>query len=123
MTVGSFNTYRTTLDLDGKLDRSGKLLYRLNILGQAKGSQRPYEFNNRFSIAPVIKYQFDNKTSITAEYTYNYNQTSPIGSNYSFSAKGYADLPVDFTTAEPNMSPTKLNEHSAFSHLDAQFGR
>lgn len=117
MTVGSFNTYRTTLDLDGKLDRSGKLLYRLNILGQAKGSQRPYEFNNRFSIAPVIKYQFDNKTSITAEYTYNYNQTSPIGSNYSFSAKGYADLPVDFTTAEPNMSPTKLNEHSAFVTL------
>jgi iron complex outermembrane receptor protein len=117
MTVGSFNTYRSTLDLDGKLDKEGKLLYRLNLLGQSKGSQRPYEFNNRFSIAPVIKYQLSPQTSVTAEYTYQYNQMSAIGSNYSFSAKGYEKLPVNFTTAEPNMAPTTLKETSAFVTL------
>lgn len=114
MTIGSFNTYRATLDLDGKLDQAGKLLYRLNVMGQSKGSQRLYEFNNRVSVAPVIKYRFDDRTSVTAEYTYNHNQTSPLGGNDSFSAKGYGDLPVDFTTAEPNMSPNTLTEHSAF---------
>lgn len=114
MTIGSFNTYRTTLDLDGKLDQTGKLLYRLNVMGQSKGSQRPYEYNNRVAIAPVVKYNFDNNTSLTAEYTYQYTRMSPIGSNYSFSAKGFGDLPVDFTTAEPNMAPTILTEHSAF---------
>ena len=31
-TIGSFNTYRTTLDLDGKLTNDGKLLYRLNTV-------------------------------------------------------------------------------------------
>ena len=114
MTVGSFDTYRATLDLDGQLDKSGKLLYRLNVLGQSKGSHRPYEYNNRVSVAPVIKYKFDDRTSLTAEYTYQKNVMSMIGSNYSFSAKGYNDLPVDFTTAEDNMAPTTLTENSAF---------
>lgn len=114
MTVGSFDTYRATLDLDGQLDKSGKLLYRLNVLGQSKGSHRPYEYNNRVSVAPVIKYKFNDRTSLTAEYTYQKNVMSMIGSNYSFSAKGYNDLPVDFTTAEDNMTPTTLTENSAF---------
>lgn len=114
MTVGSFNTYRATLDLDGKLEKTGKLLYRLNVLGQSKGSLRENEFNNRVSVAPVIKYQLNDRTSLTAEYTYQKNVMSMIGSNYSFSAKGYADLPVDFTTAEGNMEPTTLTENSAF---------
>ena len=122
MTVGSFNTYRATLDLDGKLDKTGKLLYRLNVLGQSKGSQRENEFNNRISVAPVIKYQLNDRTSLTAEYTYQKNTMSMIGSNYSFSAKGYGDLPVSFTSAEANMPPTTLTENSAFltmvHHLD-----
>ena len=121
MTVGSFNTYRSTLDLDGRLDQSGKLLYRLNVLAQSKGSQRDFEFNKRFSIAPVIKYQLSDRTSLTAEYTYQSNTMSMIGSNYSFSAKGMADLPVDFTTAEDNMPPSKLTENSAFLTLGHNF--
>jgi len=121
MTVGSFDTYRATLDLDGKLDKSGKLLYRLNVLGQSKGSHRPYEYNNRISVAPVIKYTFNDRTSLTAEYTYQKNVMSMIGSNYSYSAKGYNDLPVDFTTAEDNMTPTTLTENSAFLTMVHRF--
>ena len=117
MTLGSFNTYRTTLDLDGKLSDDGKLLYRINLMGQMKGSHRDFEFNNRVSVAPVIKYQFNDKTSLTAEYTYQYNQMSMIGSNYSFSKKGYGDLPVNFTTAEANMSPTNINDNTFFLTL------
>jgi iron complex outermembrane receptor protein len=114
MTVGSFNTYRTTLDLNGKLDKNGKLLYRLNVLGQSKGSQRPYDYNNRISVAPVLTYKLSDNTTLTAEYTHQKNSMTMIGSNYSFSAKEYNDLPVDFTTAEDNMPPTTLTENSAF---------
>lgn len=117
MTLGSFNTYRTTLDLDGKLSEDGKLLYRINLMGQMKGTHRDFEFNNRVSVAPVIKYQFNDKTSLTAEYTYQYNQMSMIGSNYSFSKKGYGDLPVNFTSAEANMSPTNINDNTFFLTL------
>lgn len=117
MTVGSFNTYRTALDFDGKLSQDGKVLYRLNLMGQTKGSHRDYEFNNRISIAPVLKFQFTPNTSLTAEYTYQFNQMSVIGSNYAFSKKGMADLPVNFTTAEPNMDPSNINDNTLFLTL------
>lgn len=121
MTAGSFNTYRATLDLDGKLDKDGKLLYRFNVLGQSKGSHRPYEFSNRISVAPVLKYKLSDKTSLTAEYTYQKNIMSIIGANYSFSANGYEDLPVNFTSAEDNMKPSILSENSAFMTMVHNF--
>ena len=118
--LGSFETYRTTLDLDGKLSKDGKLLYRLNVMGQLKGSHRDFEFNNRYSIVPVLKYQIDNKSSLTLEYTHQFSEMSVIGSNYAFSNKGYADLPRNFTTAEPNLDPTIIHDQSVlgiFEHF------
>lgn len=114
MTIGSYDTYRATLDLDGKIDKEGKLLYRFNVMGQAKGSHRDYEFNNRMLVAPVLKYIFSEQTSLTAEYTYQNTKSSPIGGNDAFSAKGYADLPVNFSILEPNMKPSTLTENTLF---------
>lgn len=117
MTIGSFDTYRSTLDFDGKLTQNGKVLYRLNLMGQLKGSHRAYEYNNRFSIAPVVKFQFNPNTSLTAEYTYQFNQMSVIGSNYSFSNRALGDLPKNFTTAEPNMPPSNMYDNTFFVTL------
>lgn len=132
MTMGSFETYRTTLDLDGKLSKNGKLLYRLNMMGQLKGSHRKYEYNNRYSIVPVLKYLIDDKSSVTLEYTHQYSQMNVIGSNYIFSKKKFDNIPVDFTTAEPNLAPTNILDRSVigiFEHklnpnwkLTAQLG-
>ncbi|UXP32677.1 TonB-dependent receptor [Reichenbachiella agarivorans] len=118
MTMGSFDLYRATLDLDGKLSKNGKLLYRLNAAAQNKGSHRPYEYNNRFSIAPVISYQIDNKTRITAEYTYQHANMSNVGSYYVFSTEGYGTLPRDFTTLPKGMSPTNIDDQSIFINLE-----
>jgi len=112
VTLGSFDTYRASTDLDGKLSNDGKLLYRLNLMGQLKGSHRDYEYNNRYSIVPVLTYRFNDNTSLTAEYTYQFAKTSPIGSAYVFSPKSYGDLPVGFTTSEPNLEPTTIKDHS-----------
>ncbi|WP_031526037.1 TonB-dependent receptor [Dyadobacter crusticola] len=116
-TIGSFDLYRATLDLDGKLSKDGKLLYRLNIAGQNKGSFRPNEYNNRYSIAPVISYQIDEKTKLTAEYTMQYAKMSDVGSFYVFSKDGYASLPRNFTTVPPGLSPTKIKDQSIFVNL------
>lgn len=118
ITFGSFDLYRATLDLDGKLTQDGKLLYRFNVMGQAKNSHRDFDYNNRYSIAPVLKYLIDDKTAITLEYTHQFSEVNIIGSNYVFSKKGYADLPRDFTTGEPNFSPTKMNDKSLLAILD-----
>lgn len=112
ISLGSFDFYRTTVDLDGKLSKDGKLLYRFNMMGQLKGSHRPYDFNNRYSIVPVIKYLVDDKTSVTLEYTHQFSEVNVIGSNYSFSKRGYADLPRSFTTAEANLPSTKMNDRN-----------
>lgn len=118
MSMGSFDFQRATADLDGKLSKDGKLLYRLNVMGQLKGSHRQFDFNNRYTIVPVLKYLLDDKTAITLEYTQQYSEVNVIGSNYSFSKRGYADLPREFTTGEANLPKTKMNDRSVLLVFD-----
>lgn len=118
MALGSFNLMRSTIDLDGKLSKDGKWLYRFNMMGQLKNTHRDYEFNNRYSIAPVIKCNIDDKSSFTLEYNEQYSQMSTIGGNYAFSRKGYADLPVNFSTLEPNLQPVTINERTVYAMFE-----
>jgi iron complex outermembrane receptor protein len=120
ITYGSFDLMRATLDLDGKLDKPGKVLYRLNLMGQTKNSFRDYEFNDRYSIAPVISYQLDDKTLLTAEYTFQHVTMSDIGSAYVFATEGYAVYPRNFSMSNPGIDPSKVDEHSAFLNLRHQ---
>lgn len=120
-TYGSYDFYRATIDLDGKLNDSGKLLYRFNAMGQSTNSHRAYEFAKRYSIAPVVSYQLDKDTKLTAEYNFQYMQSSNIGSYYNFSAGGYATLPQDFSMLEPGMEPTKINDHTLILNLQHNF--
>lgn len=120
LTVGSFDLYRTALDLDGKLSKDGKLLYRLNLAAQNKKSHRDFEHNDRYSFAPVVSYQIDEKTKLTAGYTLQYANMSDVGSYYVFSPKGYASLPRNFTTLQPGLEPTKINDHSFTANLQHQ---
>ncbi|MEO5911034.1 MAG: TonB-dependent receptor [Pelobium sp.] len=122
-TLGSYDLYRTTLDLDGKLSKDSKLLYRFNVAGQNKGSFRANEYNNRFSIAPVISYQIDENTKLTAEYTLQHANMSDVGSFYVFSPDGYATLPRDFTSLSAGMPATVINDHSTFINLQHQISK
>ncbi len=119
-TMGSYDLYRTTLDLDGKLSENGKLLYRLNLAAQNKKSHRANEFNNRYVIAPVISYQLDENTLLTAEYNYQLAKMSDVGSYYVFSTEGFATLPVDFTALPAGMPTTTIQDHSFYVNLQHQ---
>jgi iron complex outermembrane recepter protein len=61
-----------------------------------------------------VKYQINANTSLTAEYTLQQVKMSPIGSSYIYSPNKVGDLPVDFTTLEPNMRSTTAKDHSLF---------
>ncbi len=119
-TIGSFDLYRTSLDLDGKLSKDGRLLYRLNLSAQNKKSHRANEFNDRYAFAPVISYQLDNKTKLTAEYTYQNAHMSDVGAYYVFSTNGFATLPVNFTSLPAGMPATNINDHSFLVNLQHQ---
>lgn len=117
--LGSFDTYRTTLDLDGKLSDDGKLLYRLNLMGQMKNSHRDYDYNNRYTLAPVVSYKFNEQTSLTAEYTYQHMKLPMLGAAYLFSLK-MGDLPRDMSLLEPNLEPTTIDDHNVYLTLHHQ---
>ncbi len=121
--LGSFNTYRGTADLDGKISNNGRLLYRLNAMAQKKGSHRDFEYNDRFSIAPVLKYLISDRTSATLEYTHQFSEMSAIGSNYAFSNRGFADLPLNFTTAEKGLDPSRITEYSVLLNVQHRFSK
>jgi iron complex outermembrane receptor protein len=120
-TVGSYDLYRATLDLDGKLTKNGKLLYRLNLMGSTQNSQRANEFAKRYSLAPVLRYLIDNNTTLTFEYDLQYVEQSNIGSSYVFSPTGYATLPRNYSLLEPGLEPTKTYDHTAIANLQHYF--
>lgn len=120
-TVGSFDLYRTSLDLDGKLSKDGKLLYRLNMAAQNKKSHRPNEYNDRYTIAPVLSYQLDEQTKLTAEYIYQRANMSNVGSFYVFAPDGYAKAPKEATMLPAGVPGTTINDHNLFLQLDHKF--
>ncbi|MFT3824198.1 MAG: TonB-dependent receptor [Chitinophagaceae bacterium] len=120
VTLGSYDLYRATLDLDGKLSQDGKLLYRLNLAAQNKNSFRANEYNNRYVVAPVISYQLDDRTKLTFEYNYQRANMSDVGSYYVFSPFGYANLPQNFTSLPGGLPGTKINDHSLYLNLQHQ---
>lgn len=119
--VGSYDLYRASLDLDGRLSEDGRLLYRLNVSGQNKKSHRANEFNNRYVFAPVISYQVDAKTKLTAEYTLQLANMSDVGSFYIFDTRGFATQPVAYTTLPVGLPSTKINDQSVFLNLQHDF--
>lgn len=118
-TIGEYDLYRASLDLDGKVNKSGKLLYRFNASAQTKGSHRPNEFDNRYAIAPVISYQVDEKTKLTAEYNLQYANMSDVGSYYVFgpTSQGYASLPRNFTMLPTGLEPTNIKDQTFLVNL------
>ncbi|MFB3388380.1 TonB-dependent siderophore receptor [Flavobacterium sp. LAR06] len=120
---GSYDFYRVSIDLDGKLDKKGKLLYRFNGAAQNKGSHRAFEHNNRYVIAPVISYQIDDKTKLTAEYNFQYANMTEVGSYYVFgpASGGYATLPVGFTMTQPGLPDTNIQDHSGYLMFEHKF--
>lgn len=122
-TAGSWNLYRAALDLDGKISKDGNLLYRLNLAAQNKGSFRANEFNDRYSVAPVLSYKVDDKTRLTLEYVWQHAKMSDVGSFYVFSADGFGTLPYDFSFLPAGLAPTIIDDHSVSLNLQHQLSR
>lgn len=120
--LGSFSSYRSTLDLDGKLSKNSKLLYRLNVAADTKGSFRPFEQNKRLVVAPVVSYQLDEDTKATLEYTYQKAKMSDVGSGYVFSPFGYKTLDRNTTFSTDAFAPMDIDENSVIFNVEHKLG-
>ncbi|SHF25054.1 TonB-dependent receptor [Pedobacter caeni] len=121
--LGSFSTYRSEVDIDGKLTEDGKLLFRLNAMGSKVGSFIQYSNNELWGLNPSLKYKFSDKTDITAEYTYSQNAFTGGFAKYAYSMKGFKDLPRSFTFSDPIVDPTVIKDHSAFVTLNHELAK
>lgn len=113
ITTGSFDLYRTAIDMDGNLDKQQKWQYRLNAVGQMSRSFERFAFNDKVLVAPVLRYNINDHSSITAEYIYQQQSFLQYLLTV-FSPYGFASLPRDFSIADPNKEPVKANEHNTF---------
>ncbi|RNL74438.1 TonB-dependent siderophore receptor [Sinomicrobium pectinilyticum] len=114
LSTGSYGLQRATVDIGGKVDKAGKLLYRFNGVGHTQKTFQKYGFHDKYILAPSLKYRFNENTSITAQYTYYHSRVPDLGSPYVFSPEGYKDLPRDFSLTHPGIDPSLNKEHSAF---------
>jgi iron complex outermembrane receptor protein len=120
--AGGYNLARAAVDLDTKLSSDGKLLFRLNVAAQTKGSFNKYNYNDKYVIAPVISYQIDSNTKFTAEYTHQHVEAQALG-NYGFSKKGFGDVPPSFFLGDPALDPQKLNDHNITLYLNHKLNK
>ena len=121
---GSFDYYRGTVDLGGKLTEDGKLLYRFNGMYQTADTHRGNEDAQRFGIAPALTYNISNKTSITTELNLQQAE-SFIGSAYIFApaANGYGSLDRDFKFTDNNYPVTDIQELTLFTNLKHEISK
>lgn len=111
--MGSFNMLRAAVDLDGKLDQSNKLQYRLNVMGMGSKGFLKYDRNSKILIAPSLKYKFNENSSLTGEYIYQHLNYLML-SEAQISPYGYGTLPRDFTMTDPSIRPFIGKDHNAF---------
>ena len=120
LTGGSFNLYRITGDFDGRFDKKGKLLYRLNLVGQKTKSFQNFAFNDKFVIRPVLRYNISPNASLTAEYIYQKQSFQQYFLTV-FSPYGFATLPRDFSITDPNKKPEHAQENNGFLTYKQRF--
>ncbi|ACC81863.1 TonB-dependent siderophore receptor [Nostoc punctiforme] len=70
LTAGSYDFYKSAIDLTGPLSNDKLLLYRLNVSYENSGSYRDFIDNDIVFIAPVVTYQVSDSTDITLAYEY-----------------------------------------------------
>ena len=76
--IGSYQSYRTTLDATGPLSANKDLLYRFTASYENDGSFQTYGYNRNYMFDPVLKWNIDADTWIKAENQIQNNQLNQI---------------------------------------------
>lgn len=75
--IGSYASYRTTIDATGPVTPSKALLYRFIMSYENDGSFRALDYNRNIMINPVVRWNIDSNTWVRASAQFqqnNYNQ-------------------------------------------------
>ncbi|BCA54546.1 ligand-gated channel [Nitrospira sp. KM1] len=105
--IGSFNYYRTMVDVTGPMNESKTLLFRINGAYENRESYRDFVEGQRYFIAPVFQWKASNNTTITLEGEYIHDR-STFDAGLPALGEGIAPLPRSrFLGESYNLSKTK----------------
>ncbi|MEH1900397.1 MAG: TonB-dependent siderophore receptor [Nostoc sp.] len=100
LTAGSYDFYKSTIDLTGPLSNEKRLLYRLNVSYENSGSYRDFIDNDILFIAPVVIYQVSDSTDITLAYEY---LNAKLGFDRGLQpVSAFLKVPINLNIAEPD---------------------
>jgi iron complex outermembrane receptor protein len=121
---GSHGLFRPSMDISGKMNEEGNLLYRLNVAYEKGNSFRDVVENETIMLAPSVTWNISNKTSWNVEA--NYKSENRVGDPGLVSPdgtfEGLTTLPVNTFLGEREATYTYKNA-SFFSTLRHQLSR
>jgi iron complex outermembrane recepter protein len=79
--IGSYDLYRTTLDVNGPLNRSGSLVGRIDASYENSGSPTQFIFNHTIFVAPVVAWRATSRDRLRLELEF---QDLVFGQNYGY---------------------------------------
>jgi iron complex outermembrane receptor protein len=106
---GSFDLYRTTADATGAINKSGSLMYRLNLEYLSKNSFRDFAFTDRVFVAPSLTWKISDRTQLDLDFMYsNENTLEDHGVVASLvTRRRPVDIPISRFLGEPSTDKSK----------------
>lgn len=99
---GSYDSYRSTLDVTGPISDDGTLLYRLNGGYYNEGSFRDYVEEERFWAAPSLTFRPTDQTTITVDMSYGERKRT-LDEGVSFGPNGKPVGSIERFLGEPGL--------------------
>jgi len=108
--IGSYNFYRTTVDMSGPVNKDKTLLYRFNLDQENAGSFRNFINADRTCIFPTIEWKPNSDNHATVELGY-LNGTQVQDNGIPFLTNGtIAPVSIRNNYAEPNANSSKVED-------------
>jgi iron complex outermembrane receptor protein len=120
LSVGSFSTFRPSIDISGPLNSDKTLLYRLNSVYETSDGFRDFNQDvQRFFISPTLKWEIGKATNLTVQFDY-LNDERPFDRGFLAFGEGILDIPLERILGEPD-DVSKIEEIGLSYRLEHNF--
>ncbi|MEA5505971.1 TonB-dependent receptor [Halotia wernerae UHCC 0503] len=102
LSLGSFYTFRPSIDFSGPLNPDRALSYRLNAVYENSDGFRDFNQNvQRFFVSPTLRWELGEATNLTFQFDY-LNDERPFDRGFLAFGEGILDIPLERFLGEPD---------------------
>lgn len=102
LSLGSFYTFRPSIDFSGSLNPDRTLSYRLNAVYENSDGFRDFNQNvQRFFVSPSLRWELGKATNLTFQFDY-LNDERPFDRGFLAFGNGILDIPLERFLGEPD---------------------